>query len=184
MTADPENDLVRGCIKGDRACQKALYERFSARMMLVCLRYAGNKEDASDILQEGFIRVFSKISTYRSEGSLEGWIRRIMINLALRNLSRRKDIEEVMQEEDDDGTLPVPKMEVLLEMIRRLPDGYRLVFNLYILENFSHSEIAVKLGISEGTSKSQLARARALLRKMINDYNRNTYNEKVAEKNS
>lgn len=188
MTRDlDESYLVKGCIKGDRACQKMLYERYSARMMLVCLRYSSNRADAQDILQEGFIRVFEKIHTYRHEGSLEGWIRKVIVNLALRNYHNTKNLyivdDPVSGDEDiaEEADQSFPDMETLLGMIQALPDGYRLVFNLYTMEELSHREIAQKLRISEGTSKSQLARAKALLRKMINEYNINLCNEKVTE---
>ena len=151
-------------------------------MMGVCLRYSQNREEAEDILQEGFLKVFQNISTFRKEGSLEGWIKRIMINHALNQFRKNRrnpflaDIEEINETEilDYDETTrsvePVPE-EILISLIQSLPQGYRVVFNLYVMEENSHKEIAEALNISENTSKTQLMKARRLLRKKLLNIN-------------
>lgn len=168
-----EKRLVKGLKAGKPLAQRKLYELYAQKMMALCYRYARNQEEAEDILQEGFMRVFRKIGTFKSEGSLEGWIRRVITNVAIRNYQKNSrlhvvvgldEVENEMGEEILDAHFAA---EDLLRMIQRLPDGYRMVFNLFAIEGFSHVEIANKLEISVGTSKSQLARARKALRNMI-----------------
>jgi RNA polymerase sigma-70 factor (ECF subfamily) len=145
-------------------------------MMTLCMRYCKNREEAEDLLQEGFIKVFQKISTFRGQGSLEGWIRRILINHALNNIKARKlvfleeDPQKMGERLADEGGQYEEELyspEMMLKAIQELPEGYRIVFNLYVFENYSHKEIADHLGISENTSKSQLSRARGYLRKVL-----------------
>ncbi len=175
-----DDPILEGCIAGKRNAQHQLYMKYSSTMMAVCIRYSGNREEAEDILQEGFLKVFQKISTFRKEGSLEGWIKRIIINHALnrfrknRNIPFHEDIEEINETEilqnDEEVNAPEPvPAETLLLMIQSLPQGYRLVFNMYVLEGYSHKEIAESLNITENTSKTQLLKARRLLRKKLDE---------------
>jgi len=166
-------DLLEGCRRGDRKAQENLYNLLSPRMMAVCMRYAKDSADAEDILQMGFVKVFRKLSEFRNEGSFEGWIRRIMVNTAieayrknLRSLSI-VDIEEVYDHPQSTFDMSGLELKDLMKMIRQLPAGYRLVFNMYVIEGFSHKEIAAQLDISEGASKSQLSRARSVLKEKI-----------------
>jgi RNA polymerase sigma factor (sigma-70 family) len=180
-----EELIIEGCIAGKRNEQCLLYKKFAPVMMGVCLRYSQNREEAEDILQEGFLKVFQNINTFRKEGSLEGWIKRIMINHALNQFRKNRrnpfleDIEEINETEilDHDETSrsvdPVPEA-TLISLIQSLPQGYRVVFNLYVMEENSHKEIAEVLNISENTSKTQLMKARRLLRKKLLNLNKMT----------
>lgn len=167
-----EQELIEGCSKGNRSCQYFLYEQFNKRMMAVCLRYAKSTQQAEDILQEGFVKVFEHIKDFRKESQLETWITRIMVNTAL-NMHRKKLYLFPMVDVDDtvllnpDENLDVLAFEQLIEMIQSLPHGCQLIFNMYAVEGYTHQEIAGLLGISEGTSKSQYARAKELLRKQL-----------------
>src|SRR5688572_12002692 len=163
-----EQELIDGCRKGDRSSQRALYDRFCRKMMVVCLRYSKSSAEAEDILQEAFVKVFQGIKDFRQESKLETWITRIMVNTAL-NAQRKKlylfpmvDVEETNLTEEE---VSISGMQVkdLLEMIQALPQGCQVVFNMFAIEGYSHKEIAEQLGISEGTSKSQYARARSLM---------------------
>jgi RNA polymerase sigma factor (sigma-70 family) len=173
-----DEELIAGCKDGKRELQKALYKRFSAKMLGVCLRYTKNREEAEDILQEGFIKVFKNLSQYQGAGSFEGWIRKIMVNTALESIRRTKltfSVTEIQDLEDDfkadDDVMNKIGVKDLLAMIQDLSKGYQVVFNLYAIEGYQHNEIASMLGISEGTSKSQLARARMILQKKIRESN-------------
>ena len=156
--------------------QEELYRRFSPRMYAVCLRYAGNSEEAEDILQEGFIKIFKKLGSFRSEGSFEGWIRRIFVNTAIEHFRRKRYLQPVTEKEEN--TLEGSYLSVLdnlaerdiLELIQQLSPGYRTVFNMYVVEGYTHKEIGDMLGISEGTSKSQLSRAKVILQQMLKKY--------------
>lgn len=169
-----EQQLLKDCLKGDVHAQKRLYEKYARKMFGVCLRYAGDQPMAEDFMQEGFIRVFANLKKYRMEGSFEGWIRRIMINTSLEIL-RKKDIFRYASPLDNDFEVcdqaeegeDVPDTDALVRLIQAMPAGFRAVFNLYVVENCSHKEIGQMLGISEGTSKSQYARARAWLQKRL-----------------
>ncbi|MFI5149072.1 MAG: RNA polymerase sigma factor [Bacteroidia bacterium] len=170
-----DDELISGCKAGKRDLQKALYMRFSAKMLGICLRYTRNREEAEDVLQDGFVKVFQHLPQYAFAGSFEGWIRKIMVNAALEHLRKRKIVfaQSDIQNLEDDCLLDadvISKMGVqdLLGIIRELSPGYQVVFNLYAIEGFSHKEIAAMLDISEGTSKSQLARARKILQDKIN----------------
>ncbi len=166
--------MIAGCKDGQRDLQKALYKRFSAKMLGVCLRYTKNRQEAEDLLQEGFIKVFRNILQYQGSGSFEGWIRKVMVNTALESIRRNKilfvetDIQDLPGDfKTEAEVLGKIEMKDLLLMIQSLSPGYRLVFNLYAIEGFLHKEIAKMLDISEGTSKSQLARARMILQEKI-----------------
>lgn len=163
-----EQELLQGCQRGDAALQQALYRSFYRKMFGVCLRYTDNRDDAEDVLQEGFIRVFRYIGKFRGEGSLEGWIRRIMVRAAIEHYRQRSrmfmvELDHVREAAPDTDVLSKLSREELLEVIRGLPPGYRTVLNLYAIEGYTHVEIAAMLGISEGTSKSQFSRAKTLL---------------------
>ncbi len=179
-----EQELIDGCRKGSRGFQEALYERYSRKMMVVCLRYAKSTAEAEDILQEGFVKVFNALKDFRQESKLETWITRIMVNTAL-NSQRKKlylypmvDVENIDVPEDEASISGIHFMQ-LLEMIQSLPHGCQVVFNLFAIEGYNHKEIAELLGISEGTSKSQYARARSLLQARI--LKESTYYEKYGE---
>jgi RNA polymerase sigma-70 factor (ECF subfamily) len=163
-----DSELIERCLKGDRPFQKALYDRFCKKMMVVCLRYSKSKEEAEDILQEGFVRVFQGLAGFRQEAKLETWVTRIMVNTAL-NHHRRKlyffpmvDVSEI-DLPGQDMSISGIHFQQLITMIQELPTGCQVVFNLFAVEGYSHKEIAEMLGVSEGTSKSQFARARSLL---------------------
>ena len=170
-----EEDILQGCIKGDRRFQQMLYNLLSGKMFSVCMRYANDYSTAQDLLQEGFVKVYKNIDKFRGEGSFEGWVRRIFVNTAIEhfrkqvNLYALHDSEVKYYEFYDNNALENLKHEDITKMIQKLSDGYRTVFNLYVVEGYSHKEIGDMMGISEGTSKSQLARARYLLQKMIAD---------------
>jgi len=162
--------LVKDCLKQNPAAQKMLYEHFAPVMFAVCYRYAKSIKDSEDILQEGFVKVYKNLNQYRFEGELGGWIRKVMVTTALNYLKRnRKYQNELSFEEaslhpvsDDNPAVKLDAKE-LADLIRQLPTGFQTIFNLYAIEGYSHVEIAEMLGISDGTSKSQYARARALL---------------------
>lgn len=169
-----DEELVKGCVSKNPVAQKLLFEKFSRKMMGICLRYADRGEEAEDMLQNGFIRVFEKIETFRSEGSLEGWVRRIVVNESLTWLRKNKAMK--MNVDIDDAKYMIPgnnhvgenvNEKDLLKMIQSLPAGFRTVFNMYAIEGYSHKEIAEQLGISEGTSKSQYSRAKMHLQNML-----------------
>jgi RNA polymerase sigma factor (sigma-70 family) len=165
-----EKDLIEDCIKENRAAQKALYERYCRKMMVVCQRYAKSTQEAEDILQEGFIKVFANIKSFRGDSRLDTWMTRIMINTAL-NAQRQKlylipmvDVEGIDLREEAQVSLSGLHLTELIAIVQSLPDGCRLVFNLFAIEGYSHKEIGTMLGISEGTSKSQYNRAKSLLK--------------------
>ena len=167
------DSLLEGCRKGDRKAQESLYKILASRMMGVCMRYAKDTFEAEDVLQMGFVKVFQKVSEFRGDGSFEGWIRRIMVNTAiesyrknLRNLNL-VDIDEVYDQPQSTFDMSGLELKDLLKLVQQLSNGYRLVFNMYVIEGYSHKEIARELGITEGASKSQLSRARAILKEKI-----------------
>lgn len=169
-----EKQLVTACRNGDRKAQKEFYDLYAPKMYAVCLRYAKDQSTAQDYLQEGFVRVFTHLDKFRFEGSLEGWVRRIIVNAALENL-RRTDIfkksspVEGLFNVDSGGVDASEMMQAtdLFHLIQKLPLGFRTVFNLYAIEGFTHQEIGTMLGISEGTSKSQYSRARHWLQQRL-----------------
>ena len=168
-----ESDLIEGCLRGDRKMQYALYERFAPKMYGVCLRYAANTEEAEDILQEGFIKVYKKISSYRGDGSFEGWIRRIFVNTAIEHFRKKNYLQPITEQEE--STIEGKYVSVLdslaekdiIQLVQQLSPGYRTVFNMYVVEGYTHKQIADILGISEGTSKSQLSRAKLILQDLV-----------------
>ncbi|MCB0775691.1 MAG: RNA polymerase sigma factor [Chitinophagaceae bacterium] len=171
-----ESDLINGCLQGDRRMQKELYDRFSPRMYAVCLRYAGNSEEAQDILQEGFIKVFKKLDSFRGDGSFEGWVRRIFVNTAIEHFRRKKYLTPVTEKEENTiegkytSALDSLAEKDIMALIQELSPGYRTVFNMYVVEGYTHKEIADMLGISEGTSKSQLSRAKVILQDKVRNH--------------
>jgi RNA polymerase sigma-70 factor (ECF subfamily) len=166
-----EHDLARAINKGDSKAQSMLYERYSPKMLSICLRYMGDMMEAEDVMIEGFMRIFDKISQFNFKGSFEGWMRRIMVNEALMRLRGKKminvELDEVRQKSGGVSVESNINAEELLKLVNELPVGYRTVFNLFAIEGYSHAEIAEQLEISEGTSKSQLSRARALLQERL-----------------
>jgi len=170
--------LVQGCIKGDVVSQKLLYDQFAKKMMGVCLRYAKTHYEAEDLLQDGFIKMFRSIEQYKGRGSLEGWIRKIMVNTALESVRKFNPLQKSSDIQDiepftgaNEEIISSLSANELLEIIHRLPDGYRIVFSLYAIEGYSHKEIAAQLNITESTSKSQFSRARASLQVMVQKEN-------------
>ncbi len=173
IVVDNLSDIIKGCQKGKASAQRQLYHGYAAKMFAVCLRYCKDKTEAEDCLQEGFIKVFNNIDKYGFKGSFEGWVRRIMVNTVI-EMYRKKQPEllvdefpmlaESTAEEVYDSSF---SHDELMEMVQELPPKYKLVFNLYVMEGFSHAEIAETSGISIGTSKSNLARARQWLKKSI-----------------
>jgi RNA polymerase sigma-70 factor (ECF subfamily) len=176
---DPEQELIDKCLDNDPFAQELLYRRYASRMYGICLRYVRQKDEASDILQDGFIRVFMNLKHYRGEGSFEGWVRRIIVNTAINHyksnvkFSRDLSIDDVRPANHiDNDALSRISTEELLKVVQELPDGFRMVFNLYVIEGYDHKEIGQMLGISESTSKSQLHRAKAALqKKLLKEYN-------------
>ena len=168
-----EERLLKGLMAAKPDAQQKLFDLYSGKMMAVCYRYAKSREEAEDILQEGFMRVFRKIELYTGTGSFEGWLRRVFTNVAIRHYQKSSrlhivsGIEDYEEEPGENLMDHYFEAEDLLKMIQSLPDGYRMVFNLFAIEGYSHEEIAAQLGISEGTSKSQLARARRSLQRML-----------------
>lgn len=168
-----DTELVRACRDGDPAAQRSLYQRFYRRLFGLCLRYTSSAADAEDVMQEGFIKVFRHLDQFKGDGSLEGWVRRIMVRTAISWHRKKSRMFFTELPEAAPGTeLPPEQLsrlgeKELVRMIQLLPTGYRTVFNLYAVEGFNHREIAEMLKISEGTSKSQYARARAQLRVLV-----------------
>lgn len=177
LVGEEEHILIKGCIEWDRHAQNRLYEKYCEKMFALCFRYAKNKEEAEDIFHEAFIKVFENIKNFRYAGSLEGWIRKIMVHTAIDKFKKNSHLFVVMNIDDytagenhyyaDDVTSQL-NVNDLFEMIQRLPPAYRMVFNLYVFEGLKHREIAERLSISEGTSKSNLSNARSILKKKIN----------------
>ena len=168
--------LIESCREGDRAAQKVLYERLAPRMFPVCIRYIGDREAAEDVLQDGFVTLFTRLDSYKGEGSFEGWARKIFVTTALMEL-RRKDALKMSDELDvvrgmkSETVSQLQNMgyKDLMNLITQLPPGFRTVFNLYAVEGFTHKDIGEMLGISETTSRTQLSRARAWLQNKIKE---------------
>jgi len=166
-----EKDLIEGCQKGKAKLQKLLYERYAPKMLGVCMRYFNSKEEAQDALQDGFVKVYTKINNFRGQGSFEGWIRRIMVNTSLNLI--RSNLKHQYHEDVADARIQIADFNVefdqfnvqdIMKLIQDLPNGYRVVFNMYEIDGFSHKEIAEELNVSINTSKSQLLKARRSLR--------------------
>lgn len=170
-----ELDLVKGCLRENQHCQAEIFRRYAGKMLTVCLRYARHRMEAEDTLQDAFIKIFDNIGQFESKGSLEGWIRRIVVNTALKKYGQKSFRDETIGIADGYDLSLEPSIysdlheEELLNLIAQLPDGYRLVFNLYAIEGYSHHEIATMLGIEESTSRTQLLKARKLLQQRIVD---------------
>ncbi|TAF94469.1 MAG: sigma-70 family RNA polymerase sigma factor [Cytophagia bacterium] len=168
-----ETQLIQALSKNDAKAQRYLYDKYAARMLAVCNRYLPDRMEAEDVMIEGFMKIYQKIGQFKSEGSFEGWMRRLITNEALMQLRTKRHIEidldtpEAQKLPNYDQANQHLETEDLLHLIAQLPTGYRTVFNLYAIEGYSHAEIAEQLGITESTSKSQLHRARALLQQML-----------------
>ena len=170
-----ELQLIEGCRKGDRRAQKALYETFSRKMMSVCLRYVSDWETARDLLQEGFVKVFTHIDSYTGNGSFEGWIRKIFVNSALEHLRHANvlrestDLDQTAEvAQTDSSPLSDISAAELMQLVQSLPAGFRTIFNLFAIEGYSHKEISERLHITESTSRSQYTRAKQLLQRKVN----------------
>lgn len=171
-----ESALVKKCIDGDQKAQRALFEMYAPKMLGVCLRYAKNQEQAEDVLQDGFIKVFNSLSKYSGSGSLEGWVRRIMVNTSLDQIRKEVKFQDNIDFEEVDFKVETKSFiveglmaEDLLLLINSMPDGYKTVFNLFAIEGYSHKEIADQLSITENTSKSQYSRARSFLQQKLKE---------------
>ncbi|ARV15885.1 RNA polymerase sigma factor [Polaribacter sp. SA4-12] len=175
-------ELIQECCKQKIAAQAKVYQIFSDKLFAVCLKYSHNKEDAEDNLQDSFITIFEKIEQYKNKGSFEGWLKRITINTALQKYREKAPlqiVEEVsnkVEVEELELKNTVFNVDVLLGFIQQLPDRYRLIFNLYVLDNYSHKEIAEMLAISVGTSKSNLSRARKILKEKLEGHQKKNEN--------
>ena len=171
-----DSTLVKKCIDGDQRAQRALFEKFAPKMLGVCLRYAKERTQAEDVLQDGFVKVFTKLSHYSGNGSLEGWIRRIVVNTALDEIRKNVKFQANVNVDDVDYKLNLDSFileglmaEDLMEIVNDMPAGYKVVLNMFAIEGYSHKEIAVQLNISENTSKSQYSRARAYLKTKLEE---------------
>ncbi|MCU0443053.1 MAG: RNA polymerase sigma factor [Bacteroidia bacterium] len=168
-----EKDIIQGCVEGKRLSQKCLYEHFAAKMLGVCIRYAKDRAEAEDMLQEGFIKVFQNITKFKHEGSFEGWVRRIMIFTAINWFKHRsRKFQEDLDAEGydapyDDNVVEKIAAKEIIALVQQMPEGYRMIFNLYAIEGYNHREIASLLGIAEGTSKSQYARAKQFMQAVL-----------------
>ncbi len=166
-------EIIKGCLREDPACQKTLFERYAPKMFTVCRRYARHHMEAEDMMQDGFVKVFDNLEQFSFKGSFEGWIRRIMVNTALKHYRKSSFQKEQIGFEDYQTATVAPEAisalgeEEIMNLIANLPDGYRVVFNLYVLEGFSHQEIGEALKIAESTSRSQLVKARKMLQSRI-----------------
>ncbi len=166
--------LITECVKGSSKAQKALFDKFAPKMLAICKRYMKSQYEAEDVLQDGFVKVFGKISEFKMDGSLEGWVMRIMVNTALDAIRKNKKFQNSIDVDDvqhkvsfENFQFEEMDLEYLQKLIHDMPEGYRVVFNMFAIEGFSHKEIADTLGVSESTSKSQYLRARAFLRTQL-----------------
>ena len=171
-----EEQMIKGCLKNNPLAQRTLYNKLGPKMMGVCLRYMTNTEEAQDVLQDGFVKVFDKLGAYSGAGSFEGWMRRIFVNTALDAIRKNKHLKHQAQIDDvafalksNDFIFETLVAEDLMKVLQELPLGYKTVFNLYAIEGYSHKEIAKKMNITVSTSKSQFSRAKAMLRGKITD---------------
>ncbi len=168
-----EYELIKGCIKQDAKCQRLLFEQMAGKMLSVCLRYANDSMEAEDMLQDGLVRVFNNIHQFKFEGSFEGWVRRVVVNCALKHLQKKRIQFSEIKENSNDGLRMESYAfsnlgeEDLMKLISQLPDGYRIVFNLNIIEGYTHEEIGQMLNIQASTSRSQLVKARKMLQYQI-----------------
>lgn len=168
-----EEELIKGCVKKEYTCQRLLFDKYAGKMMSLCLRFSNNEHDAQDILQEGFIKAFDYIHQFKFEGSFEGWLRRVFISIATRQVNKRKlNFKDIDVADSTEAAINPTIISRLSEneihaLIRSLPDGYRLVFNLSVIDGYSHEEIGTMLGIQASTSRTQLLKARKALQQMI-----------------
>lgn len=171
----PYRDLVNKCKHCDPQAQQALYQTYAPTLLAVCCRYAPNRDEAEDILQDGFVKIFQNLGKYEFNGSFEGWMRRIVVNTAIDHIRRNKrnqletPIEEAREVHVPEDALGNLELEYLYQIIQDLPPGYRMVFNLYAIEGYAHKEIGQQLGITESTSRSQFTRARSMLMQKIRE---------------
>ena len=175
-----EKQIIKGCLKGDRKSQKTMYEHYYATLFGIALRYSKNKEEAKDILHEAFIKIFSNLSQYSGKGAFEGWLKKIVINTAITQLQKFQkenfhfDIDEINEAQIQNNLTDFDEDEFTaedaMELMQKLPDKYRIVMNLYAIEQYSHKEIGEMIGIGEGASKSRLLRARKLLVDLLQNY--------------
>jgi len=171
-----EAELIAGCVRGERKAQQTLYERYASAMYPICVRYLG-REDAKDMLQDGFLTVFDKIDTYKGEGSFEGWMRRVFVNACLMHIRKADALrfsEDISESPELGGVMEYGVLEQIgtkeiLDLIGQLPPGLRSAFNLFVIEGYSHAEVAEALGMTEQSSRSQVSRARSLLQKKIKE---------------
>ena len=165
------NKLIKQCANNDRKAQKEIYQLFAGKLFSICLKYSKNKQEAQDNFQDGFVTIFDKIGQFNFKGSFEGWIKRVMVNTILLKYRKKNVLSIVTEEIPDEVVVDIDDDEIsldyLLNLIQELPERYRMVFNLYVLDGHSHKEIAKMLEIAEGTSKSNLARARGILKQKI-----------------
>jgi len=171
-----DKELVEGCIREDRKCQRLLWDKYSRKIMALCLRYCQNQEEAEDAMMEAFVKIYDKLGDFRFQSSLETWMRRVAVNISINKIRARKNIWTDISDAEyeigyQDFSFDQLNVDQLLKLIEQLPVGYRMVFNLYAIEGFSHKEIADTLQIDEGTSRSQLAKARKALQAMLNNLN-------------
>lgn len=183
-----ERKLINECLEGKPSAQREFYDRYAPKMFGVCLRYAKNYHLAEDLLQEGFVRVFRYLDRYKELGSFEGWLRRIFINISIEHF-RKQNLLYPVGDVNERDTAPVHNdamndmaVKDLLKLVSDLSDGYRMVFNMYVIEGFNHKEIGEMLGISEGTSKSQLARARAILKTRVTELYNDKYDAAIEQR--
>ncbi len=178
MTLD---ELITQCKKQDATAQGELYKQYNKILFAICLRYSPNYTEAEDNLQDAFITIFKKVEQYNGKGSFEGWMKRVTVNTVLQKYRKQRTFEiveegQIEDEAEDEVESEEIPLDFLLKIVQELPDRYRLVFSMYVMDGYQHKEIAEMLGISDGTSKSNLARARAILKNKIEDYNAKNYN--------
>lgn len=175
---DPLFEIIQGCVNSDSKSQQIIYQKFYGKMLGVCMRYSKDRESAKDILQDGFVKVFINIKQYGGNGSFEGWIRKVIINTALDSIRKNKHliqyadsgyVEENAEEIKEEETTEYANIstEQIMEAVQQLPNAYRTVFNMYVVDGFTHKEIGEQLGINEGTSKSNLSKAKVHLKKTL-----------------
>jgi RNA polymerase sigma factor (sigma-70 family) len=178
-----DEDIIQGCINGNRSAQQELFRKHASRMFGVCLRYCSSREDAEDLLHDGFVKLFSVIGSFKKESSLETWMTRVFVNEAISRIRRRKtrgewlslnEDTDIAEEDSSPEEAPDFTVDDVLAAIQLLPDKYRIILNLYAIEKRSHKEISELTGMTEGASKSQLSRARVMLRNLMNN-NKNTH---------
>lgn len=180
-TYSEEAQLARDCARGKTEAQEKLYRMYYRKMFGICMRYGGNRDNAEDMLQDGFIKVLRDIGKFRAEGSLEGWVKRVIVTTCLEQLRKQSrlipmtDLEQARTQHAGEDVVAQMSSDEIMNLVTELPAGYRTVFNLYAIEGFNHKEIADMLDISEGTSKSQLSRARDMLKRRLHQLKETSY---------